>query len=98
MFLQKDNLKLGLVLGLLAPMLGMFGFYFWKFSTYPLKEFVLYLVEAKSLITAMVTFSLMANAILFTLYINTNKDKTAKGIFWVTMVYAVAALIMKMVF
>ena len=98
MFLQKDNLKLGLVLGLLAPMLGMFGFYFWKFSTYPLKEFVLYLVEAKSLITAMVTFSLMANAVLFTLYINTNKDKTAKGIFWVTMVYAVAALIMKMVF
>jgi hypothetical protein len=98
MFLQKDNLKLGLLLGLLAPLLGMFGFYFWKFSTYPLKEFVLYLVEAKSLITAMVTFSLMANAILFTIYINTNKDNTAKGIFWVTMLYGVAALIMKFVF
>jgi len=98
MLITKDNFKLGLVLGIFAPLIGMFGFYFWKFSTYPLKDFVLYLVEAKSLITAMVTFSLMANAILFTLYINTHKDRTAKGIFLVTMVYAIAALIMKFVF
>ena len=95
MFLTKDNLKLGLALGLFAPFIGMFGFSYWKFSTYPLREFILYLTEAKSLITAMVTFSLMANAILFTIYINTHKDKTAKGIFIVTIVYSVAALIMK---
>ena len=98
MFLTKDNLILGLVLGLLAPFLGMFGFYYWKFSTYPLRDFILSLTEAKSLITAMVTFSLMANAILFTVYINTNKDKTAKGIFIVTIIYSIAALIMKFVF
>ncbi|MDE3143985.1 MAG: hypothetical protein KGL19_07510 [Bacteroidota bacterium] len=95
MFLTKDNLKLGLVLGLLAPFIGMFGFYFWKFNVITLKEFFLLLGQQKSLITAMVSFSLLMNAILFTVYVNTHKDETAKGIFIVTIVYAVAALTLK---
>ena len=95
MFLAKDNLKLGLVLGLLAPFIGMFGFYFWKFSIYPFKEFLWILGQQKSLITAMVSFSLLMNAILFTIYINTHKDETAKGIFIITIIYAVAALALK---
>jgi len=37
----------------------------------------------------------MANAILFTIYINGYRDKTAKGIFIVTMVYAALALAFK---
>ncbi|OIR13171.1 hypothetical protein GALL_55560 [mine drainage metagenome] len=95
MFITKDNLKLGLVLGLLAPFIGMFGFYFWKFGIYPFKEFLFILGQQKSLITAMVSFSLLMNAILFTIYINAHKDETAKGIFIVTIVYAVAALALK---
>lgn len=95
MFLTKDNLKLGLALGLLAPFIGMFGFYFWKFGIYTLKEFFLVLGQQKSLITAMVSFSLLMNAILFTIYINTHKDETAKGIFIVTIIYAVIALTIK---
>ncbi len=98
MFITKDNLKLGLVLGLLAPFIGMFGFYFWKFSVYSLKEFILFLGQEKSLITAMVSFSLLANAILFTAYVNSNKDKTAKGIFIVTIIYSAIAIAMKFIF
>ena len=37
----------------------------------------------------------MANAILFTIYINGYRDKTAKGIFIVTMIYAIIALAFK---
>jgi len=98
MFITRDNLKLGLILGIVAPLTGMIGFYYWKFSTYSFKEFFLFLGQAKPLITAMVSFSLLANAILFTYYINTNKDNTAKGIFIITCIYAIAALIMKFVF
>jgi len=98
MFLLKDNLKLGLVLGLLAPFAGMFGFYYWKFSGYTLKVFIQFLGVEKHLITNMLSFSLLANAILFTAYVNTHKDNTAKGIFIVTCIYAVAALILKFVY
>ncbi len=97
-FWKQDNLKFGLVLGLFAPLLGMIGFYFWKFSAYSFIDFLKYLLVEKHLITGMVSFSLLANAIFFTLYINTHKDNTAKGIFVVTCVYAIAALILKFIY
>lgn len=37
----------------------------------------------------------MANAVLFTIYINARIDKTAKGIFWATLIYALTALSIK---
>jgi len=38
---------------------------------------------------------LLANAVLFTLYVNTNRDKTAKGIFIVTLIYGIGILVLK---
>jgi len=95
---KKDNLKLGLLIGLFAPLLGMVGFYFWKFSAYSFIDFIKFLLVEKHLITGMVSFSLLANAVFFTLYINTHKDKTARGIFIVTCVYAILALILKLIY
>jgi hypothetical protein len=34
----------------------------------------------------------MANAILFTIFINGHRDKTAKGIFVLTLIYAAVAM------
>jgi hypothetical protein len=42
------------------------------------------------------TLALFVNAILFTIYLNTRKDKTAKGIFLVTLIYGVAVLFLKL--
>ena len=95
---KKDNLQLGLIIGLFAHLLGMVGFYFWKFSAYSFIDFIKFLLVEKHLITGMVSFSLLANAIFFTLYINIHKDKTARGIFIVTCVYAIIALILKLVY
>jgi hypothetical protein len=95
MFLQKDNTKLGIILGLLAPFAGMLGFYFLRFRSLTIIEFLQYLGIEKHLITAMLSFALLANAIVFTLYINTRKDKTAKGIFVVTVIYAIVVFFLK---
>jgi ABC-type uncharacterized transport system permease subunit len=46
-------------------------------------------------LTAALSMSLLLNAVLFTLYINSRKDKTAKGIFITTLVYGLAVLIIK---
>lgn len=94
----KDNTKYGIVLGFLAPFIGMLTFYFWKFSVYPFKVFIVSLGQQKSILTSMVTFSLLANAIVFTIFINKDKDYTAKGIFISTCFWAVAAIILKIVY
>ncbi len=97
MILQKDNLRLGLVLGVIAPLFGMLTYYLWKFyPTFSIADFFHVLGMQKALITALISFSLFANAVIFTLYINTRRDRTARGIFIITCVYAIAAIILKL--
>jgi hypothetical protein len=38
---------------------------------------------------------LVSNIALFTYYVNTQKDKTAKGIFAVTLLYGIGILLVK---
>ena len=94
----KDNFKYGLVIGLLGPFIGMFGFYYWKFSIYSLKSFIQALAVEKTILTSMISFSLLANAILFTIFLNKSKDFTAKGIFVSTCFWAVLAIALKIIY
>ena len=41
------------------------------------------------------SLSLLLNALLFTIYINSRKDNTAKGIFAVTLIYGLIILSIK---
>ena len=93
--LKKDNLKLGLVLGLVGPVLGLIVVYFIKFSSYGFLEFLDYFFNTRGLITSVGALCLLANAVLFTVYINTHRDNTAKGIFVTTLLYGIAILIIK---
>ncbi len=90
--LQRDNIKLGLAIGFIAPIFGLFGYYLWKFSLFTLNEFFQVLMMQKSLLSGIISIALIANAILFTLYINRQKDKTARGIFIATCLYALVTL------
>lgn len=92
---QKDNIKLGIVLGLFMPVLSFFGYYFWKFSVYRFSDFLHYLQVNKQLVTAISIPCLVLNIALFTYYINTKRDETAKGIFAVTLVYALSSVLFK---
>ena len=93
--LKRDNLKLGLILGLLGPALGLVVVYFVKFSSYGFMDFLDYFFNDNRLITSIGALCLLANAVLFTLYINTHRDKTAKGIFATTLVYGISILVLK---
>jgi hypothetical protein len=95
---KKDNLKLGILIGLIAPVLAMFLYYFWNFSkSMTLSEYFFLLRKNKSLLTGVSSISLVSNALFFTIYINTHRDKTAKGIFAATMAIGVAVLVYKLV-
>ena len=98
MILKKDNLKFGILLGILGPLLAMLLYYIWVFSrTIQLGEYLYVLRTNKQLLTAISSISLLANAILFTIYINTHRDKTAKGIFVATLLYGIFVLVYKLV-
>ncbi|HET6993568.1 MAG TPA: hypothetical protein VFI06_01240 [Chitinophagaceae bacterium] len=96
MIFKKDNLKLGLVLGLIGPMLGLLVVYFIKFSaSATFGEFLNMFFNDRGLITSIGSLSLLANVVLFTIYVNTHKDSTAKGIFIITLIYGIGILILK---
>jgi len=95
---KKDNLKLGIVIGLIAPLIAMIIYYFWNFSrSISMTEYIYLLRTNKSLLTGVSSICLVANAVFFTIYINTNRDKTAKGIFVATLAYGIAVLVYKLI-
>jgi hypothetical protein len=96
-FFKQDHVGLGIALGAFAPILGFIAYYFWKYSMFTAREFVDLLLAQHGLITAITSMSLLANAVIFTLYINAGKDRTAKGIFLTTVLYGIAALLVKII-
>lgn len=95
MIFKKDNLKLGLVLGLIGPILGLVVIYFINYSAASFSDFLSLFFNDNRLITSIGSLSLLANVVLFTLYINTHRDFTARGIFIVTLIYGIGILILK---
>ena len=96
MFFKKDHLGLGIVLGFFAPLLGLIAFYFIKFKSLTFLEFLQLLSIYQTLLTSVISLSLITNAVIFTLYINQQKDKTARGLFIATCIYAIILLSIKL--
>ena len=97
MIFKRDSITLGLILGMVAPILGLFLFKMYKFGIFSYREtfdFIRLEPGHKTLSVAL-TLSLLLNAALFTAYINTSKDDTAKGIFISTVIYGIAVLLIK---
>lgn len=95
MIFKKDNFVLGLILGFIAPIIGFILYKFVKFRNLSVSEMFQWMKMNPSLITVAVSLSLLANAIVFTIYINAHKDRTARGIFAFTCIYAIGSLLFK---
>jgi hypothetical protein len=95
MIFKKDNLKLGLVLGLLGPVIGIIVLKYIKAPGSSFGDFLELFFNDNKYLTSIGSLSLLANVILFTIYINTHRDQTAKGIFFVTLVYGIGILVLK---
>ncbi len=96
--LKKDSLVFGMILGCLAPLIGLALFKFSKFREYTISETLGYILHQDSgfrTLTVALSLSLLLNALLFTIYINTHRDKTAKGIFATTVIYGAVILLIK---
>jgi hypothetical protein len=97
-----DSILTGIVLGILAPFAGLWVFWKSKIAdAAPFSEFLNSLFTDPSyrpLMTGSLTVSLIANALVFTLFIQLEKDQSAKGVFISTVLYALAILTIKFFF
>lgn len=93
---KKDNLRFGMLIGFIAPLLSLVIYYFVKFyPLYSVRDFFSFVAQNKNQVTAISVPCLILNIALFTFYINTHRDKTAKGVFAITLIYAIGALLLK---
>ena len=97
MIFKKDNSIFGFIMGMLAPFIGFAIFKYRQLQTLSYTEAFQFLIyqPGHKLLTVAISLSLLANAVLFTLYINAHIDKTAKGIFVATLIYGLTALSLK---
>ncbi|MCK7557624.1 hypothetical protein MKQ70_22495 [Chitinophaga sedimenti] len=98
--LKRDNLILGVVLGLLTPVVGMLLYYALAFAPKGISftEFFRLLGANRFLLPKFISISLLLNGVVFYLYTRKRRDVTAKGIFLVTMLYAIVILLLKLIF
>lgn len=94
-FIKQDNIGWGALLGLLGPVLSLCLYY--AFNIYPnsFLDFLGFILKERRLFSSLVVICLVLNIALFTAYVNTRRDQTAKGIFAVTLLYAIAGLLVK---
>jgi uncharacterized membrane protein len=97
MIFKKDSFIFGFIMGLIAPFIGFAIFKYRKLGPLSYGEALQYLFiePGYRMLTIAISLSLLANAVLFTIYINAHIDKTAKGIFAATIIYALTALSLK---
>ncbi len=97
MIFKKDNFIFGAILGFVGPVLGILIFKYVKFKSFGFSELFQYMYQEQGHRTFSVALSLalMVNAVLFTIYINSQKDHTAKGIFALTLIYGLIVLSIK---
>lgn len=96
---KKDAYGWGIFLGILSPIISIVVYYYWQFyPTYNWKDFFQLLSSSGPQLTSLSVPFLLLNIILFTVYINLKIDKTAKGIFIVTVLIALTTLLVKFLY
>jgi hypothetical protein len=96
---KLNKYPFGILIGTLAPIFGFIIYYFYYSKVNPYDQsffqFLSFFFKQRALLTSVGSLCLIANIILFTLYINSRKDKTAIGIFVMTVMYGMMILYAK---
>ena len=78
-------------------MIVMVIVYYLRFNDqYDFDEFLRAFFRTKQYITFWGVWCLVGNIALFTYYINTDRDRTAKGVFAVSLIYGIGILLLKL--
>mgnify|MGYP006865016316 CR=1 FL=1 len=93
---MKDKLITGLLLGLIAPIGGMF-IYYSLFMSHLKIETVIERTVADGKITSIVSLGCLANLAVFWVFYRSKWDNSARGVIMATFVYVAYVLFVKFV-
>jgi len=91
---KYNNIRIGLVLGMLAPVIGFLVIYLVAFRGMSISEFVELLVYNKKL-SSIVSLSAIPNLRLFFIFIWLNYLYSARGVLASTLVFAGVVIVTK---
>jgi hypothetical protein len=93
---KRNNIPFGILIGSLSLVIGIFAIYFTRFyPTFSVADFLKIILMEKTILSGISVFAIFANVVLITFYFNRRLDETAKGIFGISCLYAIAILIAK---
>ena len=90
-----NSLVLGLMLGLIVPVLSSYILYY--FTLYPLEvKDAITRMQARNIHVHVLSLVVIPNILLFFLFTWSNRLKSSRGVLMATIVYAIAVFMMKM--
>ncbi|MGC9374324.1 MAG: hypothetical protein ACP5DQ_04700 [Bacteroidales bacterium] len=89
-----NNFTLGLILGILVPIVTMLIVYFTRFNQYVFSELIDYLINTQ-VFTKIVSLCVIPNLILFFVFIWLNYLYSARGVLMATIVFAIFVFVTK---
>lgn len=90
----KDNLLLGLIAGLIGPVIGIAIFYFVNFSHSPVLQFFR-MAARQNLLSPLLSLCAILNLGIFFLFIKVNHLHSARGVIISTFLYGIMIVIFK---
>ncbi len=93
---RYNNLRLGIVLGLLAPLLGFVIIYLVSFRDMPITDYLDLLASRKKL-SSLISLSVIPNLLLFFIFIWLNYLYSARGVLASTFLFALIVIVTKFV-
>jgi hypothetical protein len=91
-----NTLPLGLLTGIIAPLIIFLIFYFMKFSNASFGEYINILIK-RDIIVQIISLCVIVNLGLFFLFIQTHRYYSARGIIMATFLYAIGIVLFKFI-
>lgn len=82
-----NKIWIGLILGMIAPMLSVLGFYKYTYGHLPFMDFVDIMMQS-NVYVQLLSICVVPNLLLFFIFIWTNRLSSARGILFATFIYA----------
>lgn len=82
-----DSMTLGAIIGLIAPMISLFGFYLVKYSHLTFSKFFNDILLGYGILLPVISLCVITNLLVFFIFIWTNRNHSARGVLLATFVY-----------
>jgi len=86
--LKYDNPWLGFACGLSAPFLTLYAFYLFKYSHLSFGQFYMDVLFANNIVTSSISLCVITDLLVFFIFIWTNRNYSARGVLFSTIIYA----------